>query len=155
MSKILARLTAGSPDWRTPRGGSGRGISSSDVAAAMGAIADRVQYHLLMTRGADQPPNEGELELVLQEIQNIAVRAWLKGRGRNRMDRGKVRPIAETAWIEVAQRPLTHTERLNEIGCSNGAWGTSYKYVYWEVIRELESMYSDGCVAVLRRLGFF
>jgi hypothetical protein len=152
---LLAKLSPGSMDWRGLPGGSGPEITAADVAGALSYITDITQLHLLLAIGADQWPNSGQHEQVIQDIQNMIVRAWLKGGGRNRLNREKVRPMAELAWIEATGKTLTETQRSEAVEVSRAAWDSSYRYVYSAALAELEALLHSGMRTIKRRIGRF
>jgi len=152
---LLAKLSPGSLDLRGMPSGQGPEITAAEVSAALSIITDRTQLHLMLAIGADQWPTSGQLELVIQDIQNMLLRAWMKGNGRDRLNRDKIRPMAELAWAEVTGRDLNDTERSNALSIGRLAWDTGYRYVYSAAIAEMESLFHDGVRRLKRRLGNF
>lgn len=152
---LLAKLSPGSLDLRGMPSGQGPEITAADVSAALSTITDKTQLHLMLAIGADQWPNSGQLELVIQDIQNMLLRAWMKGNGRDRLNRDKIRPMAELAWAEATGKELTEGARAEAVKVSRDAWDSGYRYVYSAVIAELESLFYDGARRLKRHLGSF
>lgn len=152
MSKLLAKLTARGAAMDGAGGGGVPDVTASDICAAMGGIKQGVQYHILMIRGADHWPDKGETELVIQEIQNMVVAAWLRGAGKTRLDRSRIRPIAEVAWAETCGKEMTQEQVSRLIGISRSAWAESGKQIYAQVRAEIESMYFSGLSHIRKQI---
>ena len=153
MSEILTRLSIQSAKiGDIGHSTSSADITVSDICAALGPIKNGVQYHLIMIRFADQWPNKGETELIIQEIQNMVVSAWLRGRGSDRFHRGKIRPLAEAAWVETIGNKMTQNQLAKFVGMSQPWWARHAQKIYVEVRKEIESTYSDGLALVRQQL---
>lgn len=152
---LLAKLSPGSLDLRGMPSGQGPEITAADVSAALSTITDRTQLHLMLAIGADQWPNSGQLELVIQDIQNMLLRAWMKGNGRDRLNRDKIRPMAELAWAEATGKGLTESARAEAVNVSEAAWYAGYRYVYSAALAEIESLFHQGVRALKYRVGSF
>lgn len=152
---LLAKLSPGSMDWRGLPSGGGPEVTSADVAGALASITDITQLHLLLAIGADQWPNRQQHEQIIQDIQHMVLRAWMKGSGRERLNRDKIRPMAELAWVEATGKALTEAERAEAVKVSRPAWDQSYRYVYSAALAEMEAMIHAGMRMVKKRLGVF
>lgn len=152
---LLAKLSPGSLDLRGLPGGQGPDTTSAEVAAALGAIKDPTQLHLMLAIGADQWPNNDQLEMIIQDIQHMILRAWMKGKGRDRLNREKIRPMAELAWVEATGRPLTEAARAESVRLTRKAWDEGYRFVYSAALAEMESLFHSGMRRLRHRLGRF
>jgi hypothetical protein len=154
MSKLLAKLTASGQNWSGVPGGSKPEVTAADVAAAMAGVNDRIQYHLMMIRGADQWPSKDETEMILQEIQHLIVAKktamWMKGGGPETLRQGKVRRLAEGIWAEATIQKFQQKHITEGLGVSKRTWQNQYRAVYFEVVKEIESRFTDGVRRVSR-----
>lgn len=154
MSKLLAKLTAQGQNWTGVSGGSGPEVTASDVAAALSGINDRIQYHLMMVRGADQWPSDDETEMIVQEIQNLIVQKkteiWSRSGGSDVLRVSKIRPLAECIWAEATVRQCDQRDIWSHLGVSERGWRDVYRQTYFEVVRDIESRFSEGSRKVYR-----
>jgi hypothetical protein len=154
MSKLLAKLTAGGQNWSGVPGGSKPEVTAADVAAAMAGVNDRIQYHLMMIRGADQWPSEDETEMILQEIQQLIVQKkteiWSRHGGSDVIRVSKIRPLAECIWAEATVKGCEQQEIWKHLGVGNGGWHRQYRPVYFEVVKDIESRFTEGVRRVSR-----
>lgn len=111
-------------------------ITSQDVALAVSRL-DPFEADVLQARHIQKEP--GDLERVLQEIQNRIVRAWQRGKGGESLKRRYIRPMAECCWAEfVSSAKYTHLIRADALGLTEVSWhNAGYKHIYDEAFSYL------------------